>query len=85
MRDPASGKYTKQQEGVEFARYLTEEGWHIIPIKAADQLVRHVQRRYPLLLPGLVRRRALLLVSMLFVCARYPHTCVCQVLEVARA
>ena len=29
-----------EKEGIEFARYLTDEGWHIIPIKAADQLVR---------------------------------------------
>ncbi len=36
----AGGKYTRTKEGVEFVEYLRSEGWHIIPIKAADQLVR---------------------------------------------
>ena len=38
-----AGSTRSSKEGVEFARYLTEEGWHIIPIKAADQLVRHIR------------------------------------------
>ena len=41
VRDPVSGRYSKEREGVEFAKYLGLEGWHIIPIKAADQLVRN--------------------------------------------
>ena len=39
MQDQAGGEYRLAKEGVEFSRYLREEGWHIIPIRAADQLV----------------------------------------------
>ena len=42
VRDPVTGKYKKEKEGVEFVHYLTDEGWHIIPIRAADQLVRRL-------------------------------------------
>lgn len=34
------GEYQRTREGVEFVEFLEGEGWHIIPIKAADQLVR---------------------------------------------
>jgi hypothetical protein len=57
-----TGKYKKDKEGVEFVRYLTDEGWHIIPIKAADQLVRclswglpsveHLYYLRPILMPS---------------------------------
>ena len=47
VRDPATGKYKKEREGVEFVRYLTDEGWHIIPIKAADQLVCCLRHCWP--------------------------------------
>lgn len=40
LQDEEGGKYRKAKEGVEFSRYMQEEGWHIIPIKASDQLVR---------------------------------------------
>lgn len=40
VREPATGKYVRRQEGVEFTQYVRAEGWHIIPIKAVDQLVR---------------------------------------------
>lgn len=40
VRDAETGKYSRVQEGVEFASYVRGEGWHIIPIKAVDQLVR---------------------------------------------
>ncbi|KAK9829371.1 hypothetical protein WJX72_005446 [[Myrmecia] bisecta] len=33
------GKYVLQREKVEFSRYMRENGYHIIPVKAADQLV----------------------------------------------
>ena len=39
MQEEAGGKYTLNKQGVEFSRYLEDEGWHIIPIKASDQLV----------------------------------------------
>ena len=40
VRDPATGAYSRAQEGCEFTKYVRAEGWHIIPIKAVDQLVR---------------------------------------------
>lgn len=39
-QDEEHGKYRLAKQGVEFSRYMREEGWHIIPIKASDQLVR---------------------------------------------
>lgn len=39
MQEEAGGKYTLNKQGIEFSRYLEDEGWHIIPIKASDQLV----------------------------------------------
>ena len=38
MQEEAGGKYTLNKQGIEFSRYLEDEGWHIIPIKASDQL-----------------------------------------------
>lgn len=32
--------YRLEKQGVEFSSYMRDLGWHIIPIKAADQLVR---------------------------------------------
>jgi len=40
VQETPGGKYTLAKEGVEFSRYMREDGWHIIPIKASDQLVR---------------------------------------------
>ena len=34
------GGYELTRQGVEFSEYMRGEGYHIIPIKAADQLVR---------------------------------------------
>lgn len=31
--------YKLEKQGVEFSSYMRDMGWHIIPIKAADQLV----------------------------------------------
>lgn len=39
VQDEEGGKYRIAKEGVEFSRYMREEGWHIIPIKASDQLM----------------------------------------------
>ena len=39
MQEEGGGKYKLNKQGIEFSRYLEDEGWHIIPIKAADQLV----------------------------------------------
>ena len=38
-RDPATGKYSLSRENVEFSQYMTENGYHIIPIEPKDQLV----------------------------------------------
>ena len=39
VQEEGGGKYKLNKQGIEFSRYLEDEGWHIIPIKAADQLV----------------------------------------------
>lgn len=38
----ADGSYELTRQGVEFSAYMRGEGYHIIPIKAADQLVRRI-------------------------------------------
>lgn len=40
LQEEEGGKYKLKKEGVEFSKYMRDEGWHIIPIKATDQLVR---------------------------------------------
>jgi arginine deiminase len=38
VRDPGTGQYTLASSGTEFAAYMASQGFHIIPVPAADQL-----------------------------------------------
>ena len=43
-QDPVSGKWQLERERVEFEQYMRDNGFHIIEIAGADQLVRLLQQ-----------------------------------------
>jgi hypothetical protein len=45
-RSAADGRYECTRRDVEFSEFMREEGYHIIPIAAADQLVRRRGRSF---------------------------------------
>ena len=43
LQDPVSNTWHLEQKGVEFSQYMRNNGFHIIEIAGADQLVRAPQ------------------------------------------